>query len=190
MDTERFLDFSASNLLLGNLSAWLCCSPQIESCTCSMFLTLRGILFMPERILCLWWPLPSNCYFCSWLSKMSLKVSPPPLFTLCHSDLEVLTQAEFTLPSFCSRAVFVPALHGKTVHPSSFLKVPRPNICESSLCINMFGIFSESMLHRLILKQVIKNLLKWKRPPIQESSGVQIADIWFLIKWKIKYWTC
>lgn len=99
MDTERFLDFSASNLLLGNLSAWLCCSPQIESCTCSMFLTLRGILFMPERILCLWWPLPSNCYFCSWLSKMSLKVSPPPLFTLCHSDLEGLTQAEFTLPT-------------------------------------------------------------------------------------------
>lgn len=102
----EFLDCSTGSLLLGNLPAWLFPSPQIESYTCSIVSTLRGILFMPEMILYLWWPLLSNCYFCSLLSKMSLKVSSPPLFTLCHSNLEGLIQVEFTSPIKSSKENF------------------------------------------------------------------------------------
>ena len=94
----QWCQFSTGSLILGKLPAWLFHSPQTESYTCFIFSTLTGILFMPEMILYLWWPLLSNCYFCSLLSKMPLQVSSPPLFTLCHSNLEGLIQAEFTSP--------------------------------------------------------------------------------------------
>ena len=108
---RQFCHFSTSSLILGSLPAWLFHSPQIESYTCFIFSTLRGILFMPEMILYLWWPLLSNCYFCSLLSKMPLQVSSSPLFTLCHSNLEGLIQAEFTSPVKYSKENFFSLMH-------------------------------------------------------------------------------
>ena len=118
---SQWCRFRTSSLILGNLPAWLFHSPQIESYTCFIFSTLRGILLMPEMILYLWWPLLSNCYFCSLLSKMPLQVSSPPLFTLCHSNLEGLIQAEFTSPVIYSKENFFTYPSLPSPHPQLFL---------------------------------------------------------------------
>lgn len=165
----------------------------------TLTLTLRAVLCVPEMILYLWWPLLSNCYFCSLLSKMSLKVSFPPPFTLCHSNWEALILVESTLPIKYSEENFLsffchlpfPSLSFvfilfKDVHCFPVLKIFKqfllklPCFCWKSLSINILhnlyylSVYSRSRKRNSSKRKIPSNYGEFWR----EKSRYFIFQAW------------